>query len=278
MIKYISVDELLNEVENTLYSYYQAGTVDNSHCYPVIIECLSKLGTKIYSTTDVYLDVRNYKVLLPKDFYKLIYAVGCDYIKDFAVKTESPQLFEMVVGNVFQVDYPIKLRNNDRMCEGTCGEVYEVVQRVEGQEIAYADIFPLKLKSSNFSVSGCKNLFEQSEREIKIENGYIYTNFPEGTLYVRYMQNIIVNDVDIMIPDYPKIKEWIKSVCIKTLLEKIYYNGESDVLQRLQYANQQLSLKELNAMSFIKMVDREELYAFKNYLFQRAKKYENIIK
>ena len=273
---FITTDDLFVEIHNMLPSFFERSILDDSLFYPVVRECLAKLGAKIYPVSDTTLIVENYKAKLPADFHKLVYAVGYFERKELAVDTLSPQLFDVKVGDVKTIEKPIKL--SSEYCVNDCGEIYQVVQRVNSYEYVYTDLYPLRIKSSNSScVQDCLNKINACKDEISINGGTLYTNFCEGQVFISYLQNLESSDGDLLVPDYAQIREWIKSACITKAFEKIYWNGEADVQQRLLFAKKEEAVRELNARSFARRSEFSELYDMRKFFFNRYSKFENVV-
>ena len=49
----------------------------------------------------------------------------------------------------------------------------------------------------------------------------------------------------MLIPDFARIREYIKAACIKEGLETMYLNGTPDIERRLHYTKNEFAIKEM---------------------------------
>lgn len=272
-ISYISAQDFLNEVKNKLKVQYQKADIDDSLMYPVIRHCLSKMGAKVYPVATDTVYVSNYIGELPKDFYKLVLALGC-YSYTVKQTNDSPQLYDVTESQIedFLVTKPSKTWVDD------CGDNFYIIQRYETFDITYHETYPLSVSKSSIPscVNNCFNKNVLSPHQIEIKNGKIYAGFTTGVVYVEYLKKLETEE-DLIIPDYPQITEWIKDACIVEGLESIYLSGNGDVVQRLQYMQQELSKSEANARTFIKAFEFSDLYELRKIFYKRYNKFNNMV-
>lgn len=278
---YISASELLLEVENILSTYHERSLLDNSIYYPVIKRCLHRLGLRALPLNSTVVQIENYQAKLPTDFYKLRFALGCANVIKIQTN-ENPQVYEVYNTDKFQSyhdDYLLK-PNETRVDD--CGDEFYVIQRYETFSLKHTEFFPLSISSSSYQscTSDCINKKQLVGNQIDISNKTITTSFPKGSVYIEYLQSLeqeTPDGVELLIPDFAQITNWIVQTCILKGLEKIYLNGEADVQQRLNYILQQQSIAEANAMSFVSRHSVKEFYAVRTQLFSRFKKYNDVV-
>lgn len=278
-INFITAQDLLQEVRNELRSFHERSVLDDSYFYPVIRLCLSKLGAKIYPIGNDILYVNEYKASLPKDFHKLVLALGCfDYTIKGTPDYDNPKLYD--VSEAQLKDYLIS--KPSETCLDECGENFYVIQRFETFDVTYSEFCPLKLStgSSPYCVNNCFNKNILSQNQIEVSKGQLTTNFRTGSIYIDYLQNLEHHDsdgVDLLIPDFAQIREWIKTACIKKGFEVIYYNNDGDVQQRLNYIKNELTILEASAKSFVNRSELSELYDLRKLFFGRYNKFNEVV-
>lgn len=277
-IHFITAQDILNEVKNDLRVYFERNVVDDSHLYPVIRECLSKMGSKIYPVNNTVIYIENYQGKLPDDFYKLVLAIGCfEYVVQSTPNT-NPQLYDVSEPQLedFLISKP------SETCLDECGENFYVIQRFETFDVKFTDFIPLSISNSSipYCSNNCFNPIGMSQNQIDITNKKISTGFPQGFIYIDYLQKLESEDVDgkdLLIPDFARIREWIKAACVKKIFQVIYWNNEADVQQRYIDSKNELSVLEQNARSFIKQIDFKELYDTRKVFYGRYDKFQQVV-
>jgi len=274
--KYIQANVIINEVKNTLSSYFDQGTLDESIMYPKIMWCLGKMGLKVYPQKSDVVQLNGKQGKLPLDFYKLNYAIGCGQfdtwedtngINQFTPHITEKRIYEIPICKS-QMDY----------CTNECGETYEVIQSFEQLKFRYYDFFNVRVTSSNeYCSNACPNLISNESNEVAIRNGFVFTNF-NGSVHIDYLAKMETLDGDILLPDYPQITEWIKAVIIEECFRKLFYNGENAVAQRLSSAQQILTVRQLEFESFRRMNEFQDFYDVSRILKSRYSKYKSVVK
>lgn len=272
---FITAQDLLAEVKNELKIYHERSILDDSYFYPVIRNCLGKMGAKVYPVGKIVLRVDDYKAALPKDFHRLIMAVGCfSYTVTNTPNIDNPQLYQVSEKQIN--DYLIS--KPSETCLDECGENFYVIQRFESFDVTFTDYCPLSISNSSmpYCANDCFNKGVLSQHQIDLSKDTLIAGFRTGYVYMDYLQNLEKHDtdgVDLLIPDYAQIREWVKMACIKKGLEIVYWNKDDDVERRLNYVKQELTILEAQARTFIKAIDMKEMYDMRKLFFGRYKKF-----
>jgi hypothetical protein len=253
MYQSISIEELLNEVEITLSSYFQSGIIDTTLLYPHVRRCLGLIGVKVLPIKETQLLVENYGVALPGDFFSLILLLSTD-TKNYAhtppqglLTFERKHLDTVITHD----DNNIPLINEFNR--------YSVVQRTN---IELLTSTTTKIPIIGNHIPGCVNPYNAKKYDLEIKNNRILTQFESGVLHMEYR----ADSEDIMIPDFPEIIEWLKAECIKLCFSQMYYNTTEDVVQRLQFSSAELHILKENARTFWKRHSVAEFNQLKKYL------------
>ncbi len=277
-VHFITAEELLAEVKNDLRVYFERAVIDSSHLYPVIRECLAKLGSKVYPVGNTVIYIQNSQGDLPSDFHKLILAVGCFTYTVKQTPNLNPQLHDVSEAQLedFLISKP------SETCLDECGENFYVIQRFESFDVTYTDFAPLSISNSSipYCVGNCFNKGVTSQNQIDISNKKINAGFDSGFVYIDYLQKLEKEDldgVDLLIPDFARIKEWIKAACVKKVFQVLYWNNDADVQQRYNDSKNELTVLEANARSFVKQVDFKELYDMRKTFYSRYDKFNQVV-
>lgn len=277
-INFIPATDILNEVENDLRVYFERSVLDKSHLYPVIRDCVSKLGSRVYPVGNTIIYISEYNGFLPKDFHKLILALGCFTYVIEGTPNENPQLYDITEKQM--EDYLIS--KPSETCLDECGENFYVIQRFDTFNVKYTDYAPLSVSktSYNYCVNNCFNKQVLGQSQFEIANGKIYTGFESGYIYMDYLQKPekeTVDGMDLLIPDFAAFREWIKAACIKKCFEVLYYNNDADVQQRLRYANEEVTKLETRARTVARQAELSDLYEVRKVFFGRYNKFSQMI-
>lgn len=267
-LQYIEASELIKEVKNELYSYFERGILDESYLYPIIRTCLSQMGLRILPTKSEVLKVEEFKTDLPCDFYKALLLVGCGMCEFNDVDYLNTKLIEYEVSGVniceSRCDY----------CEDSCGNLYGIRQYYNTFSATYTELYPLTVSTDSkpYCVDSCFD-YQGRGNEVTIKNGKIYTNFREGHIFLEYLTNLEADSGDLLIPDNAIIKDWIKIEMMFVSFRKLYLNGEADVQQRLNWIQNQLGIYQVNARGLYKAWTVKDFYDLRKTLYSRFHKY-----
>ena len=277
-VHFIPADEIIGEIKNDLRVYFERSVVDESHLYPVIRECLAKLGSKVYPVGNAVIYISNYQGKLPSDFHKLIMAVGCYKYTINHIPNQNPQLYDVTESQLkdFLVTKPSEI------CLDDCGDNLYVIQRFESFETTFTDFVPLSISNSSipYCSNDCFNKQIRGQSQIDISKNKMSTGFESGFVYIDYLQKLeqeTDDGKDLLIPDFERIKEWIKAACVKKVFQVMYWNNDGDVQQRYHDSKNELTVLEANARSFVKQVDFKELYDMRKTFYARYSKFEKIV-
>jgi hypothetical protein len=273
-MEYIKLNEIVNEVKNTLSSYFENNLVDDSIMYPSIKLLSKKFGLRIRNVKKDVLEVYNSKATIPLDFYKLKLAVGCfertevfnddDYRQPVRITQETS-------------NYKVNHCETD-ICTNECNEIVRLVQsRLDRTIFEWTDFKPLKLNtiSTTYADKDCHNLKIQSENEITFHKGEIIANFDKGDIYIEYYTLLEDDDQDILIPDNEILINAYRTQMIKDVFEYLMYNSAENVVQKYQLATANAKLAYDYANSYLKTPEVKDFYKIKNYQVFNYKKINN---
>jgi len=138
-------------------------------------------------------------------------------------------------------------------------EAYELVQIVNSSQIrTYTTTYPLKMKTSQHIECDCPNLYHNSANEGWIENGFLFTSFQTGKVYLNYQGALEDCDGNLMVPNHDLLNEYYEYAIKERILQNLFINGE-DVSQRWQAIKQELRVARNNALSMVNTPNFEEM-------------------
>lgn len=139
------------------------------------------------------------------------------------------------------------------------GEKYELVQVINsGITRVYRSLYPLRMKSSQNIECDCPNLYYNTANEGWIENGYLFTTFETGKVYINYQGTLEDENGNLLVPDHELLNEYYEYALKERILENLYMNGE-DVAQRLQLVAPKLRAARNQALSLVNTPNFREL-------------------
>ena len=256
---YIPAEEIVNIVLLELSSYFDANMVDESLLYSEIASCLEFLGKKVLPVKDTALTISNYCVSVPNDFDSLLQAMICEVYTETRTNSSPSLSYEKHI-----TDIPACSTSCD-FCKDDCGNLYQIYMRFEDYEYTLKNLSQLVLSSTSESFDSDCVCPTSSDYDITIKNGKFFTQFKEGTLYIKYKSKIMTND-GILIPDVYEIKEWLKFHLHYVIFRKLIRNKDDNVANLYQESKQEASIWKEIVRSKLKQKDFTEYMNLKAFL------------
>jgi hypothetical protein len=253
------------------------------------------LGLRIYQTKEVVLEVEKCKVRLPEDFYVMNYAMLCGSCTTEEVLPQGTNIQEVVPSYRPWVE--------STLCDGTtlppeqtcltkCGNSYQLIQVIGTQKRTYNLMVPIQFRNSHMVDENCPNLTYKGTDEAWIKDGFIWTNFETGHLYINYQGTMVNDNGELLVVDHPMINEYYEYSIKKRILENLLMDGQNVVTQ-LQLVSGELRAARNNALSIVNTpnfsemqkvwaMNRKAMYAkyydmFKSYNYPTSYKVNNAV-
>jgi hypothetical protein len=139
------------------------------------------------------------------------------------------------------------------------GEQYELIQVVNpGLTRTYRSLVPLRMTPSREIECDCPNLYYTGVNQGSIKNGFLFTSFDTGNVYVNYQGAMEDEDGNLLVPDHDLLNEYYEYSFKQRILENLYINGE-DVAQRIQIVEQRVKAARNNALSLVNTPNFKEM-------------------
>lgn len=269
-LKYRSFDQLMEDVQIDLSSFALENMIEPQQLIKLARKINYDLGLRINQTKEAVLDVCHGRVKLPDDFYVWNYGLTCHE------RTEHVGYDGMAGGtNIQEVpNIPVKYQeypggieycnsatvpNAPNVFINCKGESYELIQVVHpGLTRKYTALVPLQMKASQNIDKDCPNLYHNGPDQGWIKDGFLFTTFQEGTVYINYQGELLDENGNLMVPDHPRLNDYYEYAFKKRILENLYLNGE-DVAQRLQVILPELKDARVNALNLVNTPNFKEL-------------------
>jgi hypothetical protein len=139
------------------------------------------------------------------------------------------------------------------------GEKYELIQVLNtGQTRRYSNITPLRMRSSREIECDCPNLYVNVPNEGWIKNGFLFTSFQNGNVYLNYQGELTDEHGNLMVPDHELLNDYYEYALKQRLLENLLMNGE-DVGARVQIIEQRFKIARNAALSLVNTPNFREM-------------------
>jgi len=139
------------------------------------------------------------------------------------------------------------------------GEKWELIQIINtGATRKYSRLVPLRMKQSQEIECDCPNLYYDTANQGWIKNGFLFTTFDTGKVYVNYQGALEDESGQLLVPDHDLLNDYYEYAIKQRLLENLFMNGE-DVSARLQLVEQRLKAARNQALSLVNTPNFKEL-------------------
>jgi hypothetical protein len=265
-LKYKTIDALSADVKSDMKSFDVDNMIEPQDLIRAARYVTKDLGLKLHMTKEAILSVDYNKAKLPLNFHFFNYGLLCTCKETCQVIPGGTQIIETPYP-IYQVapDAPSACSTSSsdttspRIIVNCKGEVFEITQVLRTETIKYSKILPLKLVNSTPVLDCyCPNLYFECDNEIKIEGGYLKTNFKCGDVYINYQADLEDDDGNVLVPDHDIITRYYEYALKDKILENLLMNGE-DVERLIDRNNVRLKHARYEAWTTVRTPDFEEM-------------------
>lgn len=243
----MTTTQLIAEITSGGFQQYEeAGLIDHISLRTWIKNELKRFGGNLTTRQEVILHVKDKKAKMPDDFWQLYFAMQCKIetyeCQDPEKKLQSSFFFKERVEGIEEWN------NGNESYENT---TYKYLREDFYFNDAKATFYygnPTLLrltKGFNKSICSkeCPNLAvvdKASVNEINIKGDFLYSNFREGTVYMRYDGFVKDENGDILIPEtqHSRLKEYLIYYCRTRILEDLIIGDDDpNKMNMLSYFN-----------------------------------------
>jgi hypothetical protein len=225
-VKFKSSKFLISKIKRDLASLVSVNLIDENDFYSHIKEVINELGIAYYQECESIIPIKDYKGKLPDDFNLLYSAYKCKPSYNHHNKP-IPQN-----GFVFRTTTCEDIEKTKCGIEFK-GEKITVRDYVNPMPIIYEFHKPTLLHlSNNVKKNRCSddclniNVYSNNQNEINIDGDYIYTNFEENVIYIKYYSFPFDEESGIpLIPDVSSVERAIEDKIKWRVIEQLYLDG-----------------------------------------------------
>ena len=139
------------------------------------------------------------------------------------------------------------------------GDSYELIQIVNAaQTRLYKVLIPLRMKPSQGVECDCPNLYFNAPNEGWIKDGFLYTTFDTGKVYLNYQSSMEDDEGNLLVPDHELLNEYYEYALKQRILENLYFNGE-DVSQKISLVEQRIRAARNQALGLVNTPNFKEM-------------------
>lgn len=261
-LKYRTFDDLLMEVGTDFYMYNNENMIEPAQLIKVAQKVNYELGLRIHRTKETIIDIDKKKAKLPSDFYVLNHALVCGEYKVERPTITGDQREDMYIDFCSKCNHPrIECECPDYVAAETVygddAQSLVLVQKVRTEVRTYQHFERISIAGKQVNEMGRDG--KHHSRSGEIRDGFIYTDFDKGQLYINYEGNMEDTNGNLLVLDHPMINDYYEYALKKRILENLAMNGE-DVVQKMNIIVPEYRAARNNALSIVNTPDFKEMY------------------
>ena len=293
-LKYRTFVALLADVRGDFKKYELDDLIDDQDMIKVAKRINYDLGLRINMTKEIILEVEKGRVRLPNDFYTLNFALMCGsyeikeylpqgtHIEERIIPIEGPQ-YQPAPPEVIDIcnDPPVVnpcdpcLQCGNPCCEDTCtscssnpiscalnckGEAVQLVQVLKSHTRVFKVLQPIRLLANAMEIEcDCPNLYWESPMTAWIKDGWLYTNFQTGKVYLNYQGLMEDADGNLMVLDHDMINEYYEYAIKQRIVENLIMDDQVVSQGKIQLIEQRYRTARIYALSIVNTPNYAEL-------------------
>lgn len=289
-LKYKTFDQLLDEVKSDLDSYNLEGLIKPEQLIKVAKRVNYELGLRIHQTKNAVLEVEHGRAKLPNDFMILNFMYILGHHKTVNPMIQGTHVEEVPLdaptyhpgqASIDICATPDPCPEPEPECPDPCqapepcgcntcncstwmnckGEEMKLIQKIKMETREWSEFYRIKLINTDEALfdENCPNNRWMASHTAFIRDGYIYTSFKEGKLYVNYQGMLEDEECRLLVLDHDMINEFYEYAMKDRILENLLINGQPVTQGALQLIAQKLRAARNNSYSIVNTPDYKEL-------------------
>ena len=258
-LKYRTFDQLLADVAVDFEKYDLESLLLPQQLIKVAKKVNYDLGLRVFQTKEAVLEVEKGRVKLPDNFYTLNFALLCGEHEEKVLLPQGTHVEERILTPEYKYQPPTidtcTVQQATPKCN-TCnastdpcnctvptpcvqldckGNEYSLVQTLSYATRTYKFLRQIRILSNPMSVDcDCPNLYWDSPFTGWIKDGYFYTNFPHGHLYINYQGMLEDDEGNLLVPDHDMLNDYYEYAMKQRILENLIMNDETVSQAKIQ--------------------------------------------
>jgi hypothetical protein len=283
-LKYRTFDDLLADVAVDFEKYDLESMLLPQQLIKVAKRINFDLGLRIYQTQEVVLEVEKGRAKLPDNFYVLNFGLLCGEYEEKVLLPQGTHVEERLLTPEYKWQPDTVDTCTDQVATPHCntcnastdpcncaiptpcvkldckGNEYSLVQILSYATRTYKFLKQIRILANPMSVDcDCPNLYWDSPNTAWIKDGYIYTNFPTGHLYINYQGMLEDEHGNLLIPDHELLNDYYEYGLKQRIIENLIMNDETVTQAKVQIIEARLRESRNKARSFVSTPNFAEL-------------------
>lgn len=137
---------------------------------------------------------------------------------------------------------------------------YELVQIVNSQTRSYKRLLPIKILNTSQGIEcDCPNLYWNVGAGAWIKDGYLYTTFECGNVYINYQGMLDDENGNLLVPNHDMLNEYYEYSIKQRILENLLMNDDPTAQVKLQVVEARLRVARNAALSIVNTPNWSEM-------------------
>ena len=293
-LKYRTFDQLMADVKSDFKKYDLQNLIDEQDMIKITKAVNYDLGLRINQTKEAVLEVEKGRVRLPLDFYTVNFMLICG---QYSIKEYVPQgthieerIIDPVIPEYQQAPPPVNLdaceppevdpcdpclqcgnpcctdtcgpcSSNEASCSLNCkGEQFQLVQVLKHETRVYTVLQPLRLLENAMEIEcDCPNLYWESPNTAWIKDGWLYTNFKTGKVYINYQGLMEDAEGNLMVLDHDMINLYYEYALKRRIIENLIMDDQPVSPTKIQLVETRYKENRTYALSIVNTPNFSEM-------------------
>jgi len=297
-LKYRTFDSLLADVMNDFKKYQLQDLIEPQEIIKVAKRVTYDLGLRVNKTKEIVLEIEKGKVRMPNDFYTLNFALSVGDYKIKQYLPQGTHIEEKIIGTAtpeYQAAPPEVIDvctvplveescdpcdpcaqcgtpcptcepcntccTNPDSCTLNCdGELVQLVHVLKSETREYQRIQPIRIAQNTEDLNGnCPNLYWDSVLTAVLRDGWIYTSFQSGKIYLNYQGHLEDDEGNLLVVDHDMINDYYEYALKQRIVENLVMNDEEVNVNKIQLIEQRYRVARNAALSIVNTPNFGEL-------------------
>jgi len=149
-----------------------------------------------------------------------------------------------------------------RSCYATCGgenNTVKVIEHKNHQVYEYTYFEKLYIKPQAYLDPGSMNSKYVGCHSVEIKNGFLYTSYPHGKIYISYQGAMEDEEGNLLVLSHPEIDFYYLAALQEYIFKILYYSNGDEVVQKYDRAKQETKEARVRALSIVNTPNFQEI-------------------